>query len=214
MKTGLLFPVMLAALAAASGCTSTVVRENVLASVNTTVGATVMENDQTQLYEARLGFIRHQFYSVPTGKMTDTNVVGTNVVVRPRAVPQVVSGIRSESGLRQLFLGSDVSENFATGYLGVRSPAAVAMYVSEAENKEMAAQAAQGVRMATGRFAHDPASDCLERYLAEKGVEGTNALGAWMQRLSPTPSLTFFLNTAEHEINRRKAILDLGIDCD
>src|SRR4051794_18056857 len=86
------------------GC-STPVRENIIASVNTTLGATVMENDKTQLYEARLGFIRHQFYSVPTGKR-----VGTNSVNRPRAVPQVVSGIRTESGLSHLLIGSDVSE--------------------------------------------------------------------------------------------------------
>ena len=38
-------------------------------------------------------------------------VMALHFLNRPRAVPQLVSGVRSESGLIHLLIGSDVSEN-------------------------------------------------------------------------------------------------------
>ncbi len=194
------------------GC-STPVRENIFASVNTTIGATVMENDKTQLYEARLGFIRHQFYSIPTGKR-----VGTNSVNRPRAVPQVVSGIRSESGIKHLLIGSDTSENFATGFMGTRSPAAIAMYVSQAKNEEMAKQAALGVKIAIGTFNNDEASDCLRAYWMPNGRVDTaheTALENWIDlHLGPDVDIPDLINDSAYVLKRRQALQAVGFSCD
>ncbi len=120
------------------GCTS-VVKQNIISSINTGIGATLTENPQTQLYEVKIGYIRSQFYSVPTGKTIkeDTNQPSNAANI----TADLVSGIRMESGIQHLFLGVDVSENFAVGKVAVMSPAAVAMYISQAESPA-AAQAA------------------------------------------------------------------------
>lgn len=147
----------LAALLAA-GCSSTVIRENLLSSVETGVGISIAENHQTQLYEVRAGYIRSQFYSIPTGKLVRNTNAATALVSGPGAAvtnaqisnaadvtPVVVSGIRMHTGWQSLLLGMDVSENFAVGTVAVMSPAAVAMYVAGADSKEKAQSAAQAV---------------------------------------------------------------------
>jgi len=137
-----------------AGC-KTVGRENIISTINTGIGATLTENPQTQLYEVKLGFIRTQFYSVPTGK----NVEGTNQSNNASLTPEVVSGIRAHSGAEHLFLGMDVSESFAVGKIAVMSPAAVAMYVAQAETAtaaNAASQAAQAVAKAGKSTANDP----------------------------------------------------------
>ncbi len=139
-----------------AGCSSTVVRENILSSVETGIGISIAENHQTQLYEVRAGYIRSQFYSIPTGKLVHNTNAATAVVSGPGAVaanaqisnaadvtPAVVSGIRMHTGWESLLLGMDVSENFAVGNAAVMSPAAVAMYVAGADSKEKAQAAAQ-----------------------------------------------------------------------
>jgi hypothetical protein len=135
-----------------AGC-KTIVRENIISSIDTGVGATVAENKQTQLYELKAGYIRSQFYSIPTGKLVenpnaadDTSITSapgggtSNAKVSNAAnvTPQVVSGIKEHSGLGDLLLGMDVSENFAVGEVAVMSPAAVAMYVADAKTPQAA----------------------------------------------------------------------------
>ena len=207
-------PAGLAVLLALCGCSTTVVRENIIASVNTTVGATVMENDRTQLYEAKMGFIRHQFYSIPTGK----TVGESNQMNNPRAVPPLLSGIRSESGVRQLLLGSDVSENFATGLLGVQSPAAVAMYISEAQTSAYASNALRGVRVVHQNFGGDSASHCLRSYWKPGGtVDAAHAsnLTNWIgEHIGPNVEIAELLTGPEYVIKRRQAITAFGIHCD
>ena len=140
-----------------TGC-STIVRENIISSIDTGVGATVAENKQTQMYELKAGYIRSQFYSIPTGKLventnsstalvTSTNGTVTNAQISNAAniTPQVVSGIKEHSGLGDLVLGMDVSENFAVGDVAVNSQAAVAMYIANAANTNNAAAAAKAV---------------------------------------------------------------------
>ena len=118
-----------------SGCT-TVVRENIISSINTGIGVSLAENPKTELYEVKVGYIRNQFYSVPTGKMVKG---ATNNAAD--VTPELVSGIRMNSDARHLFLGITVAENFAVGKTAVMSPAAVAMYVSEARSPEAATAA-------------------------------------------------------------------------
>lgn len=142
------------------GC-KTVARENILSTINTGMGLTVTENPTTQLYELKAGFIRTQFYSVPTGKNVEgaetSKVVengkvttsSTNLSNNARSTPNVVSGIRARSSAKDLFLGMDISENFAVGDDAVRSPAAVAMYIAEAAATNNAAFAAEAVSYTT-----------------------------------------------------------------
>ncbi len=124
----------------ATGC-STVVRENIVSDINTGIGASLTENAKTQMYELKLGFIRTQFYSIPTGK----KVEGEGQTNRADLVPDLVSGIRAHSGIEHLFIGMDVSENFAVGSSAVWSPAAIAMYLSQAKNGSNAIAAALAV---------------------------------------------------------------------
>lgn len=151
---------MTAVILLATGC-QTIVRENIISSIDTGVGATVAENKQTQMYELKAGYIRSQFYSIPTGKLVEnTNANSeTSIVTNPggnttnakisnaaNITPQVVSGIKEHSGLGDLLLGMDVSENFAVGDVAVMSPAAVAMYIANADTDAKAQAASEVAR--------------------------------------------------------------------
>ena len=136
------------------GCT-TVVRENIISDINTGIGASITENQKTQMYELKLGFIRTQFYSIPTGKKVD----GPGATNRADLVPNLVSGIRANSGIKHLFIGMDVSESFAVGDIAVMSPAAVAMFITQARSKEHASNAVAAVsaaRTGAGALIHPP----------------------------------------------------------
>ncbi len=128
----------------ATGCAD-IVKQTIVSSVNTGIGASVTENPQTQLYEVKVGYIRTQFYSVPTGKMfcsKEDAAAGCTSSNDAGLAPQLVSGIRMHSGFEQLLLGIDVSENFAVGDKAVNSPAAVAMYIANADTDAKASAAA------------------------------------------------------------------------
>lgn len=60
-----------------AGCSKTVVRENILSSIDTGIGLSLTENKQTQMYELKAGYIRSQFYSIPTGKVVETESPAT-----------------------------------------------------------------------------------------------------------------------------------------
>jgi hypothetical protein len=124
-----------AALLLLTGC-KTVVRENIISSVNTGIGISLAENPKTSMYEAKIGFIRSQFYSVPTGKMVECPDGNSNCSsTAADKTPNVVSGIRVDSDFRHLFLGAKIAENFAVGDKAVMSPAAVAMYLTHSPDK-------------------------------------------------------------------------------
>lgn len=55
------------------GCNKTVVRENILSTIDTGIGLSLTENRQTQMYELKAGYIRNQFYSIPTGKVVESD---------------------------------------------------------------------------------------------------------------------------------------------
>src|SRR6185503_20188288 len=102
-----------------TGC-KTIARENIISSINTGIGITVAENPKTEMYEVKIGYIRSQFYSVPTGKTVEDECgCSTNGTShhsnRAQDTPEVVSGIRMESGIEQLLVGLKVSESFAVG---------------------------------------------------------------------------------------------------
>ena len=167
MKLKHIAPSLLAAMAIVSGtgCSTTVVRENIISSIDTGLGASVAENKQTQLYELKAGYIRSQFYSIPTGKVVQnpsvtmvmiisadgktTNCIPvTNSVALSNAAnltPQLVSGINAHTGLGDLLLGMTIMENFAVGSDAVNSKAAVAMYISQAATSTNAQAASAAV---------------------------------------------------------------------
>jgi hypothetical protein len=155
-------------LTASTGC-KTAVRENIISTINTGVGVTLAENPQTQLYEAKVGYIRSQFYSIPTSKtvleekepgeitvsrshdgqtntVTGTSIYSPLTEIAADRTPEVVSGIRMDSGIQHLFLGVDISESFAVGKEAVNSPAAIAMYVAGAKNPNVAKAASDAVK--------------------------------------------------------------------
>lgn len=146
------------AMLATTGC-KTVVRENIISSVETGIGVTLAENPKTELYEVKVGYIRSQFYSIPTGKTVeneDAKGKGSKTAKnqqdmrsnRADITPELVSGIKMSTSAKHLFLGADVAENFAVGKTAVMSPAAVAMYISQAENPDAARSAALSVAAA------------------------------------------------------------------
>lgn len=132
------------ALSLGTGCS--VVRENVISSINTGFGVQVVENPQTQVPELKIGYIRSQFYSIPTAK-TVGNVHNTlsgqasGPLNDPSKTPQLVSGIRAGAKGATGGVGMDISENFAVGEAAVNSQAAIAMYIAQA-NVPASAQAA------------------------------------------------------------------------
>lgn len=125
-----------------AGC-KTVARETIISSINTGIGISLTQNPRSDMYEVKLGYIRSQYYSVPTGKNVEQP--GTNEVQLAHhadITPEVLSGIRVESSARDLFLGANITESFAVGSYAVMSPAAVAMYVSQAKDAARADAAA------------------------------------------------------------------------
>jgi hypothetical protein len=146
MKRQLLF-LALALATSGTGC-KTVVRENIISSVNTGIGVSLAENPKTEMYEVKVGYIRSQFYSVPTGKTVEGATSNAANVT-----PELVSGIRMNSDARHLLLGVSVIENFAVGKVAVMSPAAVAMYVGQTDNPQKSTAAAAAAASVSGEDA-------------------------------------------------------------
>lgn len=169
-----------------TGC-KTIVRENIVSSINTGIGATITENPKTELYEVKLGFIRTQFYSIPTGK----NVEGTAFSNAADLTPEVVSGIRAHSGIEHLFIGMDVSESFAVGKIAVESDAATAMYIANAKSETAANAAAIAVNPAAKEYARkfaevqiQASDEVLAQLYAENGKLDTEKLRKAIQGTS------------------------------
>ncbi len=133
-----------------SGC-KTVLRENVISSINTVYGVEVAQNSQSGSYEFKLGFVRSQLHSVPTSKMVEGGTSSPSLSSDPQNTPELVSGIRIGSdGGQSSSVSAKISENFAVGKIAVMSPAAVAMYLGQITNPAVATAAANAVaRMST-----------------------------------------------------------------
>jgi hypothetical protein len=142
----------------ATGC-KTIIRENVISTIETGFGASITENKQTQVPEIKVGYIRSQFYSVPTGKMVENSstnnamVTGTNGAVANAQIsnaanvtPNMVAGIRVESGWDIGLFTANISENFALGDIAVTSPAAIAMYIASAKDPATARAASDAMQ--------------------------------------------------------------------
>ena len=126
----------------ATGCTA--VNENVISTVNTGFGLQVAENPQSQLYEIKFGYMRNQFYSIPTSK----RVTGNNdaSITNQIGTPQVVSGIGGSADINGRSLGGGIAENFAVGETAVASPAAVMMYMATARTTNAAIAMSEAIK--------------------------------------------------------------------
>src|ERR1041384_5518848 len=128
MKTqspALLLSSLVALMNLLAGC-STVVRGNIISTVNTGFGVTIAENPQTELYEVKVGYIRSQYYSIPTGKTVEKDKNACcgepQLSNRPQDTPEVVSGISLKANTGHLLFGMNIAENFAVGKVAVMSP--------------------------------------------------------------------------------------------
>jgi hypothetical protein len=176
-----------------TGC-KTVVRENIISSVSTGIGATLTENPQTQLYEVRIGYIRNQFYSVPTGKVVDNLTNGTSRTNAADLTPQLVSGIRMGGNSQSKFsLGLDVSENFAVGSNAVNSQAAIAMYIANAKDTNSAKAASEAIKgLATLEQTRQTITNVVQQSSIAKelkGIYNANAQGKRALMLSEAKRL-------------------------
>lgn len=80
-----------------AACSSTVVRENIISTIDTGLGLTVAENKQTQLYELKAGYIRSQFYSIPTGKVVESDNASFNMLSTCRKIARIPVGTITDS---------------------------------------------------------------------------------------------------------------------
>lgn len=182
-KTRPIYVFGICAVTLTTGC-QTAIRENIFSTINTGFGATIAQNPQTELYEIKVGYIRSQFYSIPTSKQVEggshtasdgkTKVVSESQLSNdPSRTPEVVSGIKMESDARTLNLGIKISENFAVGKLGVMSPAAVAMYAAGATTTNGADAAKQAVEAVTNSKEYkDNKARETEKTKAEAQIRG------------------------------------------
>lgn len=107
MKLNILFCAMLLL----AGC---VIPHAVIVTSQTVLGASVSENPQTQLYEARFGFARNEFAFVPT----DTN----------GPIPDVIMEIR----VNNIYQGGGIYQRLAVGSNAVSQPGAALMFAKDA----------------------------------------------------------------------------------
>lgn len=127
-----------------TGCSS-VVRENIFSVVNSGVGVQLAQNPQTQSYEVKAGFLRSQFYSIPTAKDTsNTNRVSSST--NNIGSPQLVSGIHVDANTGFRVFGLNVSESYAVGDIAVNSLAAVAMYMANSKSTNPGASIAEAIK--------------------------------------------------------------------
>jgi hypothetical protein len=101
--------------------------------------------------EIKVGYLRSQFYSIPTkktvGGLHNDLAQGSTSSPQtdPSITPELVSGIRAGANARSGIVGMDISENFAVGKIAVNSRAAIAMYIAQAENAQSATAAAASI---------------------------------------------------------------------
>ncbi|MBX3405828.1 MAG: hypothetical protein KF869_03600 [Phycisphaeraceae bacterium] len=131
-----------------TGCHGKLLRENVLATTQTAIGLSLAQNAQTQMYEAKLGYFRNEFFLVPTSKRVvydadNKDAAGTKGCTAtacmlksaecndPSKTPEVLAEIQVGGSGKQTFKDQtsrvDVYQRLAVGRIAVQSKAAVAL---------------------------------------------------------------------------------------
>jgi hypothetical protein len=139
-----------------TGCSARLARENVFANTESAFGLTLAENPQTQIYELKLGYARHELFYVPTSKMIFYNGGGSglgNEVAPPgmtdyndpSKVPDVVAEIQvggngSSNGTNSPGGSFNIRQRLAVGSVAVKSPSASALFGSQVVDTNITAQ--------------------------------------------------------------------------
>lgn len=162
------FGLVLVATSAAGpgGCSDRLLRENVFANTETMVGVQLAQNAQTQMYELKAGFVRHELFLVPTGKRvvynadgevvpTDDTITNGQVTARKTAsgenaadrTPEVLGEIMVDGAL-PFAPGQGgnpprvgVYQRLAVGKLAVAQPAAIALFARDSATAKAAVEA-------------------------------------------------------------------------
>ncbi len=148
--------VSVAILVAASfgGCTERLNRENVFANTETGIGLFVAQNPKTQVYELKLGYLRHEFFFVPTSKTVTYNrqtspsgmlqwVFGPPLIEEgvsnhsPKPTAEVLGEVAADVSADGQEAGPSanfgVRQRLAVGETAVRTGGAVALMADSAE---------------------------------------------------------------------------------
>ncbi len=135
------------------GCSSgKILRENVLASTQSTFGLHIAQNPQTQVHEFKFGYARNELFLVPTDK-TITYAESGSAGKKEKSVSSgatktanVVGEIQVGGTARGTENGVRMYQRLAVGDIAVRSGAAIALY---AEDKDVAKAASAASKLLT-----------------------------------------------------------------
>jgi len=164
MRRQLLGVCALCAIAAVqTGCSTRLLRETVYANTESMFGVTIAQNAQTQLYELKAGFARHELFMVPTDKIIQYDRYGNQLPIpaadatagrssrRGASVTANVLGEIQVGGTSRGGTGNngiEIYQRLAVGDIAVRSGAAIALMANDDKIAKAAAMAANPELMA------------------------------------------------------------------
>lgn len=139
-------PVMVALVAAVmgtGGCSTRLARENVFANTESAFGFTVAENPQTQMYELKLGYARHELFYVPSSKLVfyekgggkGKEVAPTTITDYndPSSTPEVLAEIQIGGSGQSRGGNFTLRQRLAIGKNAVGAPAAVGLMAGDSQ---------------------------------------------------------------------------------
>lgn len=155
-------PVLLATLTLAphTGCSDRLLRENVLASTQSTIGLAIGQSPRTGLYEGSLGYARSELFLVPTGKRIvntrSEQAAGSdgalerlstnNADVTPEVLGEILAdGVFTAAPVAGAAQPARVGvyQRLAVGKLAVTAPAAVVLMARDPHALDAAAWSSQ-----------------------------------------------------------------------
>ena len=129
------------------GCANKVNRENVFANTETGVGIIVGQNAKTQMYELKLGYVRHELFWVPTSKTIgyhsdfdsgEKQLDNIDASKTPQVLAEIMVDAKipsSVGGTTQAITSFGVRQKLAIGAVAVGAPAA-SVLMAEADSKK------------------------------------------------------------------------------
>jgi hypothetical protein len=215
-------PSVLIALAGFSivGCTQPVLRENVLATTQSVIGVHLSQNPTTQLYEARVGFARNEFFFVPTSKRVVYDASGHEAAGTRDALsgadhhqatptPNVLAEIMADGAIPGPSGGAAIKvgvyQRLAVGDEAVKQPAAIALFARDSQTAAAIINSAE--------FGNDDASDRIRKW-ADASPENRSKLAEWLLN-QPVASnrvrVSRLINAANLADLRQRAVKELSI---
>jgi len=131
-----------------------VLRETVFANTETLLGITVAQNVKNQMYEVKVGYVRHELFLVPTSKFVKYTKQGDTLLEAPEGdstndpskTPEVLGEIMVDGRIPVQggqTVGFGLRQKLAVGPLAVQSPGAIALMA----DTDAEAQTTAGVRI-------------------------------------------------------------------